>query len=102
MLSGLDTIKVCTSYLGEDGVEFPDFPYHQSVLHHSTGKYIELPGWTEDITGCRNLDELPQAAVDYIRFVEEFTGVPITLIGVGPSRDQVIWTAASEGTIPRS
>ena len=101
VLSGLDNIKVCTSYLGEDGVEFPDFPYHQSVLHHSTGKYIELPGWTEDITGCRNLDELPQAAVDYIRFVEEFTGVPITLIGVGPSRDQVIWTAASEGTIPR-
>jgi len=102
VLSGLDTIKVCTSYLGEDGVEFPDFPYHQSVLHHSTGKYIELPGWTEDITGCRNLEELPQAALDYIRFVEEFTGVPITLIGVGPSRDQVIWTAASEGTIPRS
>jgi len=101
VLSGLDTIKVCTSYLGEDGVEFPDFPYHQSVLHHSTGKYIELPGWTEDITGCRNLEELPQAALDYIRFVEEFTGVPITLIGVGPSRDQVIWTAASEGTIPR-
>ena len=102
VLSGLDTIKVCTSYLGEDGVEFPDFPYHQSVLHHSTGKYIELPGWTEDITGCRNLEELPQAALDYIRFVEEFTGVPITRIGVGPSRDQVIWTAASEGTIPRS
>ena len=101
VLSGQDTIRVCTSYLGTDGVEFPDFPYHQSVLHHSTGKYIDLPGWEEDITGCRELDELPQTARDYITFVEEFTGVPVTLIGVGPGRDQVIWTAASNGTIPR-
>ncbi|MEI7889379.1 MAG: adenylosuccinate synthase [Actinomycetes bacterium] len=101
VLSGQDTIRVCTSYLGKDGVEFPDFPYHQSVLHHSTGKYIDLPGWEEDITGCRELDELPQTAREYITFVEEFTGVPVTLIGVGPGRDQVIWTAASDGTIPR-
>ncbi len=101
VLSGLDTLRVATSYLGKDGVEFEDFPYHQSVLHHSSGKYVDLPGWSEDITGCREFDDLPQAAKDYIRFVEEFTGVPVTLIGVGPGRDQIIWTEASEGTIPR-
>ena len=102
VLSGQKTLKVCTSYKGRDGVEFDQFPYHQSVLHHSTGSYVELPGWDEDVTGCRSFESLPEAARSYIRFVEDFIGVPVTLIGVGPARDQVIWTDASEGTIPRS
>jgi adenylosuccinate synthase len=101
VLSGLDTLRVATSYIGKDGVEFEDFPYHQTVLHHSRGKYVDLPGWSEDITGCREFADLPQTAKDYIRFVEDFTGVPVTLIGVGPARDQIIWTDAAEGTIPR-
>ena len=102
VLSGQKTLKVCTSYMGRDGVEFDQFPYHQSVLHHSTGSYVELPGWDEDVTGCRTFESLPEAARDYIKYVEDFIGVPVTLIGVGPARDQVIWTDASEGTIPRS
>ena len=102
VLSGQETLRVCTGYRGRDGVEFDHFPYHQSVLHHSTGSYVDLPGWSEDITGCRTLEDLPQAARDYIAFVEDFINVPITLIGVGPARDQIIWTAASEGTIPRT
>jgi adenylosuccinate synthase len=102
VLSGQETLRVCTSYVGRDGVELDHFPYHQTVLHHSRGSYIDLPGWQEDITECRNYEDLPQAARDYIEYVEEFIGVPITLIGVGPARDQIIWTAASEGTIPRS
>jgi len=102
VLSGQKTLKVCTSYKGRDGVEFDQFPYHQSVLHHSTGSYVELPGWDEDVTGCRSFESLPQAARDYVKYVEDFIGVPVTLIGVGPARDQVIWTEASKGTIPRS
>jgi adenylosuccinate synthase len=102
VLSGLETIRVCTAYRGDDGVELDHFPYHQSVLHHSTGQYVDLPGWSEDITECRSVEDLPQAARDYIAFVEDFVGVPVTLIGVGPARDQIIWTEASEGTIPRS
>jgi len=102
VLSGQKTLKVCTSYKGRDGVEFDQFPYHQSVLHHSTGSYVELPGWEEDVTGCRTFESLPEAARSYIKYVEDFIGVPVTLIGVGPARDQVIWTDASEGTIPRS
>jgi adenylosuccinate synthase len=101
VLSGQQTLRVCTSYVARDGVQLDHFPYHQTVLHHSRGSYIDMPGWQEDITECRTYEELPQAARDYIEYVEEFVGVPITLIGVGPARDQIIWTAASEGTIPR-
>lgn len=101
VLSGQETLRVCTSYVGREGVELDHFPYHQSVLHHSRGSYVELPGWQEDISNCRTYEDLPQAAREYIEYVERFIGVPITLIGVGPARDQIIWTAASEGTIPR-
>ncbi len=99
VLSGLDTIRVCTSYQGEDDAVFDTFPYHQTVLHHARARYVDLPGWTEDITGCRREDELPQAARDYLAFIAEETGVPIAQISVGPARDQVIWTQIGEQTI---
>ena len=44
VLSGLDRLQVCTRYRGVEGAEFEDFPYHQSVLHHATGEYVELTG----------------------------------------------------------
>ena len=73
------------------------FPYHQTVLHHATGEYVQLPGWTEDLTECREESDLPAAARDYLQFVSDFVGVPIALVGVGPGRDQVIWTPAGAG-----
>jgi adenylosuccinate synthase len=97
VLSGLDRISVCTRYRGAEGAEFDYFPYHQSVLHHASGEYFELSGWTEDLTECRSESDLPTAARDYLQFIAEFVGVPIVLVGVGPSRDQVIWTEASAG-----
>jgi adenylosuccinate synthase len=98
VLSGLDTIRVGTRYRGPEGLELDHFPYHQTVLHHSTGEYEELPGWREDLSDCRSEDELPQAARDYLRFIADFVRVPIALIGVGPGRDEVIWTAAGMET----
>jgi adenylosuccinate synthase len=98
VLSGIPTLKVCTSYRGPEGAEFDHFPYHQSILHHCTGKYIEMPGWSEDVTECRSEDDLPAAARDYLQFVADFVKVPVALIGVGPGRDEVIWTQASETT----
>jgi adenylosuccinate synthase len=92
VLSGFETIKVATRYRGKEDAEFTTFPYHQSVLHHARGEYEELPGWSEDITGARTMDELPQAARDYLAYIEEQTGVPVVLVGVGPGRDQIIWT----------
>jgi adenylosuccinate synthase len=97
VLSGLSEIQVCTRYRGADGVEFTHFPYHQTVLHHVTGEYETLPGWSEDLTECRTEEDLPDAAREYLQFIGDFIGVPIAVIGVGPSRDQVIWTEASRG-----
>ena len=66
------------------------------MLHHAAGEYVELPGWTEDITGCRATRSCPEDARDYLEFIEDFVGVPIVLVGVGPGRDQMIWTEAAE------
>jgi adenylosuccinate synthase len=91
VLSGFDTIRVCTSYRGAEDATFEDFPYHQSVLHHATGQYTELPGWQDDLGQCRTPADLPQTARDYLAFIEAYLNVPIALVGVGPGRDQVIW-----------
>jgi adenylosuccinate synthase len=95
VLSGLDTICVCTRYRGAEGAEFDYFPYHQTVLHHASGDYVELPGWSEDLSGARSEEDLPAAAREYLQFIADFVRVPIALIGVGPERDEVIWTQAS-------
>jgi adenylosuccinate synthase len=92
VLTGIDPLPVAVRYLGEDGATFNTFPYHQSILHRARGDYVELPGWNEDITGARSLSDLPQAARDYLDFIAKETGVPVVLVGVGPGRDQVIWT----------
>jgi adenylosuccinate synthase len=102
VLSGLDTVRVCTSYRSAEGAELTRFPFHQTVLHHASPEYQDLPGWTEDITGARSEEDLPEAAREYLRYITDFVGVPIVLIGVGPGREQVIWTGAAEGSVVRS
>jgi adenylosuccinate synthase len=97
VLSGQERLLVATAYRGEEDSEFDHFPYHQTVLHHASGVYEELPGWEEDISECRSEADLPQAARDYLAYVEEFVRVPVALIGVGPARDEVIWTKAGAG-----
>ena len=76
--------------------DFDTFPYHQSVLHHAIGEYMELPGWSEDISGAAARSELPQAARDYLRFISDFVGVPVVLVGVGPGREQIITSDTSD------
>jgi adenylosuccinate synthase len=95
VLSGLETVRLGTSYRGAEGAEFSDFPYHQSVLHHAAAEYEELPGWSEDLSDCRTLDDLPPDARAYLDRISEYTGVPVVLVSVGPGRDQVIWTPVS-------
>jgi adenylosuccinate synthase len=99
VLSGLDAINVCTSYAGGDGAEFDSFPYHQTVLHHTQAKLTELRGWREDLGECRSVEDLPDAAREYLQFIAEHVGVPVALIGVGPGREQVIWTEAGRDTL---
>jgi adenylosuccinate synthase len=93
VLSGFDRLKVCTRYRGAEGAEFDDFPYHQTVLHHAAGEYVDLAGWSENLRDCREWSDLPTAAREYLEFVTEFVGVPLALVGVGPGADDVIWTA---------
>src|SRR6202035_1427999 len=104
VLSGFDRLQVCTRYRGAEGAEFEHFPYHQTVLHHATGEYEELSGWSEDLRECREMSDLPVAAREYLQFVTDFVGVPLSLIGVGPGADDVIWTAgpsaATDGPLP--
>src|SRR3954453_22669206 len=92
VLTGQDRLCVCTKYRGAEGAEFERFPYHQSVLHRVTPVYDELQGWSEDITECRTESDLPEAAREYLDYIADFIGVPIGLVGVGPGRDQVVWT----------
>ena len=100
VLSGMQTVCVCTRYRGPEGAGWSDFPYHQTALHHAAGDYVELPGWSEDLRECRSEDELPDAARQYLRLVSDFVGVPVALIGVGPGREEIIWTEQSEGMAP--
>jgi adenylosuccinate synthase len=101
VLSGFDTLNACVRYHSAEGAELDGFPYHQTVLHHATGEYEELPGFTEDISECRSESELPTAARDYLRFIADYVGVPITLVGVGPGREQVIWMDGADGSVIR-
>jgi adenylosuccinate synthase len=99
VLSGLDRINVCTSYCGGDGAVFDSFPYHQTVLHHTSAQLTELCGWREDLGECRSLADLPDGAREYVQFISEHVGVPVALVGVGPGRDQVVWTQAGRETL---
>ena len=99
VLSGLDRVKVCTSYRGQEGAEFDDFPYHQTVLHHAAAEVTELPGWDDDLGECRTTSDLPDAAREYLEFIAEAVGVPVALVGVGPGREQIIWTESGRHTL---
>ena len=89
VLDGLDTVKVCVAY-DIDGERVERLPYHQSVLHKAKPIYEELPGWKTDLTSFTEPGQLPGAARDYIAFLEQQVGVPITLVGVGPGREQFL------------
>jgi adenylosuccinate synthase len=102
VLSGFDRLKVATRYRGAEEAEFEHFPYHQTMLHHAVGEYEELPGWTEDVRECRSESDLPNAAREYLQYMADFVGVPIALIGVGPGRDDVIWTDAAGAVTPEA
>ena len=89
VLDAFDTLKVCVSY-ESDGQRFLHPPYHQSVLHKVKPVYEELPGWNTDLTGATTLDDLPDAAKNYLQFLSDACGVPVGLVGVGPGREQFV------------
>src|SRR5918994_5333940 len=74
VLTGLEELCVATRYSAPDEASFDEFPYHQSVLHKARGEYVRLPGWDEDITAARSVEDLPANARAYLEFISEFLG----------------------------
>ncbi|PIE47495.1 MAG: adenylosuccinate synthase [Flavobacteriales bacterium] len=88
VLSGLKSLKVCTAYRYK-GKEIDYLPYNIDETSVEP-VYTTLPGWEEDITQATTMADLPQSLKDYIVFIENYVGVPVTHISVGPDRKQII------------
>jgi len=89
VLTGLDRIPVCVAY-DVDGIRVDEMPVSQSDFHHAAPIYEDFAGWTEDITGARTFDDLPQNARDYVLALEKISGARISAIGVGPDREAIV------------
>lgn len=89
VLDQFEIVKVCEGYEC-DGKIMTDFPARLDIQEKSKPVYKELKGWNADITGCRSYEELPEEAKAYIREIEDFTGVPVRIISVGPDREQTM------------
>ncbi|MGD6858059.1 adenylosuccinate synthase [Bacillus infantis] len=87
VLTGIETLKICVAYRYK-GEVIEEFPASLKVLAECEPVYEELPGWTEDITGCKSLDELPANARHYLERVAQLTGIPLSIFSVGPDRSQ--------------
>jgi adenylosuccinate synthase len=89
VLTGLEQIPVCTAYRVGEKV-LTEMPMTQTEFHHAQPVYEMFPGWDEDITGARSLADLPKNARDYVAALEAMSGAPISVVGVGPDRDETI------------
>lgn len=89
VLSGLKTIKICVAYKAK-GEILTEFPQSQNIFTQCEPVYEEIPGWQEDLTNIRKFEELPEAAKNYVKRIEELTQIPATIIAVGPGRDQTL------------
>ncbi len=87
VLTGIETLKICVAYR-HNGKVMEEFPASLKTLAECEPVYEELPGWTEDITGCKSLDELPANARHYVERVSQLTGIPLSIFSVGPDRNQ--------------
>jgi len=89
VLTGWEKIPVCVAY-DIDGTRTDELPMTQTDFHHAKPIYEYLPGWTEDITGAKTVEDLPANARAYVKFLEEQSGAQISAIGVGQDRDATI------------
>jgi adenylosuccinate synthase len=89
VLTGLEQVPVCVAY-DVDGTRHDEMPVNQTDFHHAKPVYEQFPGWWEDISGARTLDDLPANARSYVQAVEAMSGARISTIGVGPGRDESV------------
>lgn len=90
VLSGLKTIKVCTGYRYKGRV-LKEFPFDNHILEDIEPEYMDIPGWDEDISDCKDFNELPIRAQEYVKTIQGLLGVPICIVSVGPDREQTIF-----------
>jgi adenylosuccinate synthase len=91
VLGGLDPLKICTSYTDARG-PITDYPADVEGLGAVEPVYEIYPGWEEDLTGVRSLEELPEAARDYLDAMAQIAGIPVEIVSVGPDREQTLLT----------
>ncbi len=89
VLTGWERIPVCVGY-DIDGRRVDEVPMTQTDFHHARPVYEYLPGWSEDISGARTLDDLPANARSYVHELEAMSGARISAVGVGPGRDETV------------
>lgn len=89
VLTGFEKLKICTSYM-LDGKEIDYIPSTIEEFNKCKPIYIELDGWYEDISNVKSFDNIPKNAKNYIRKIEEITGINVSIISVGPDREQTI------------
>ena len=89
VLTGWEKIPVCVAY-DVDGTRVEELPASQSDFHHAKPIYEYLPGWSEDISKAKSINDLPKNAKAYVEYLEKISGAPISAIGVGPGRDETI------------
>jgi len=89
VLDTFERIPVCVAY-EVDGERMDELPMTQTGFHHATPIYEYLPGWQQDISGARSLEDLPANARSYVQFLQDVSGAPISAIGVGQDRDATI------------
>jgi adenylosuccinate synthase len=87
VLSGFERVRIGVGYR-VDGREFDEVPAHQSFFHRAEPIYEELDGWMEEIDEARTFEDLPKTARGYVRRIEELVGVPVSVVSVGPAREQ--------------
>jgi adenylosuccinate synthase len=89
VLTGWEKIPVCVAY-EVDGLRVEELPASQTDFHHAKPIYEYLPGWKENISKAKSVEDLPNNAREYVKFLEKVSGAPINAIGVGPGRDETI------------
>ncbi|MGD8901845.1 MAG: adenylosuccinate synthetase, partial [Desulfobacterales bacterium] len=89
VLGGLDSLKICTGY-DYHGDRLIDFPASLKILADCKPVYETLPGWKEDISGIKDMDDLPVNVKDYLKRIEDLTETPIHIVSVGAERNQTI------------
>ncbi len=89
VLTGLEEIKICTGYRYK-GKVYRKLPSHQTILHKCEPLYETMPGWKNDLGNIRDFNDLPKPVKRYVERIEELVKVPVSMISVGPERDQII------------